>query len=293
MNQNYVFFTDSDSDLPYRYVDELDLTMVYMPYMIDGKEYFDDLGRNGKQKEFFDQMRQGASPVTSLLPTAVYLEYFEPVFEAGKDILFVAFSSQLSGTINNIYAARDELLQKYPERKMIVVDTLSISNPQTILILKSHALYREGKSMEEVAQWLEENKLRAHGFFTVDDLTYLRRGGRISTVAATLGSMLDLKPIIFESREGKLVSNEKVQGRKRALRTLADCAAANIEDPSTADVTILHADASEDADRLEKLLRERIPALETIHREYVGPVIGAHCGPGTVAVSFFGKERAI
>ena len=292
MNQNYVFFTDSDSDLPYRYVDELDMTMVYMPYIIDGKEYFDDLGRDGKQKEYFDNMRAGATPSTSLLPIGAYLEYFEPVFEAGKDILFVAFSSQLSGTINNIYAARDELLEKYPERKMIVVDTLSISIPQAILILKAHALYREGKTMEEVAAWLEENKLRAQAFFTVDDLVYLRRGGRISAIAATLGTMLDLKPVITESRDGKLVAVEKVQGRKRALRTLADRAAANIEDPSIADVTILHADAPEDADRLEKLLKEKIPGLENISREYVGPVIGAHCGPGTVAVCFFGKERA-
>lgn len=292
MSQNYVFFTDSDSDLPFRYVDELDMTMVYMPYIIDGKEYLDDLGRGGKQKEFFDNMRAGASPVTSLLPTAVYLEYFEPVFEAGKDILFVAFSSQLSGTINNIYAAREELLEKYPERKMIVVDTLSISRPQTILILKAHALYREGKSMEEVAAWLEENKLRAQAFFTVDDLVYLRRGGRISALAATLGSMLDLKPIITESKEGKIVSIDKVQGRKKALRTIADRAAENIDDPATADVCIIHADASEDADRLEKLLRERVPGLTEIGREYVGPVIGAHCGPGTVAVCFFGKPRA-
>lgn len=292
MEQNYVFFTDSDSDLPYRYVDELDLQMVYMPYIVDGKEYLDDLGRGGKQKEYFDNMRAGATPGTSLLPTAVYLEYFEPVFEAGKDILFVAFSSQLSGTINNIYAAREELLEKYPERKMIVVDTLSISIPQAILILKAHALYREGKTMEEVAAWLEENKLKAQAFFTVDDLVYLRRGGRISALAAAFGTMLDLKPIITEGRDGKLSAIDKVQGRKRALRTIADKAAENIDDPANADMYIIHADAPEDAARLEKLLRERIPGIENITVEYIGPVIGAHCGPGTVAVCFFGKERS-
>ena len=173
----YVFMTDSDSDLPFRYVDELDMTMVYMPYILDGKEYFDDLGRSGKQKEYFDNMRAGAAPVTSLLPTAAYVEYFEPCFKEGRDILFVAFSSQLSGTINNVYAARDELLAKYPDRRMTVVDTLSISAPQTILILKAYELYRQGKSMDEVAQWLEDNKLRAQAWFTVDDLKYLRRGG--------------------------------------------------------------------------------------------------------------------
>ena len=207
---SYAFFTDSDSDLPFRFVDELELNMVYMPYMVDGKEYFDDLGRNGREKEFFDAMRKGAAPVTSLLPTAAYEEYFEPVFAAGRDILFVAFSSQLSGTIQNIYAAREELLQRYPERRMIVVDTLSISLPQSILVLKAHELYRQGKTMDEVAAWLEENKSRSQAFFTVDDLTYLRRGGRISAVAATVGTMLDLKPIITEGRNGKLLSTEKV-----------------------------------------------------------------------------------
>ena len=288
---SYAFFTDSDSDLPFRFVDELELNMVYMPYMVDGKEYFDDLGRNGKEKEFFDAMRKGAAPVTSLLPTAAYEEYFEPVLASGRDILFAAFSSQLSGTIQNIYAAREELLQRYPERRMIVVDTLSISLPQSILVLKAHELYRQGKTMDEVAAWLEENKSRSQAFFTVDDLTYLRRGGRISAVAATVGTMLDLKPIITEGRNGKLLSTDKVRGRKQALRTLAELAAQNIDDPAEAEMYVLHADAPEDADRLAQLLREKISGLGNISIRYVGPVIGAHCGPGTVAVCFFGKER--
>ena len=288
---SYAFFTDSDSDLPFRFVDELELDMVYMPYMVDGKEYFDDLGRNGKEKEFFDAMRGGAAPVTSLLPTAAYEEYFEPVLASGRDILFAAFSSQLSGTIQNIYAAREELLQRYPERRMIVVDTLSISLPQSILVLKAHELYRQGKTMDEVAAWLEENKSRSQAFFTVDDLTYLRRGGRISAVAATVGTMLDLKPIITEGRNGKLLSMDKVRGRKQALRTLAELAAQNIDDPAEAEMYVLHADAPQDAERLVHLLQEKIPGLNGISVRYVGPVIGAHCGPGTVAVCFFGKER--
>jgi len=287
----YVFMTDSDSDLPFRYVDELDLNMVYMPYIVDGKEYMDDLGRSGTQKEYFDSMRAGAAPSTSLLPLGAYLEIFEPILADGKDILFVAFSSQLSGTLNNANAAREELLEKYPERKILIVDTLSISAPQSILILKAHELYRQGKSMEEVAAWLEENKLRAQAWFTVDDLKYLRRGGRISAVAATMGTLLDLKPIITETKEGKLVSTDKVRGRKSALRLIADKAAENIDDPANAMPIIMHADASEDAERLVKLMRERIPELPEIQIWYVGPVIGAHCGPGTVAICYFGKER--
>ena len=287
----YVFMTDSDSDLPYQYVDELGLSMVYMPYMVDGKEYLDDLGRGGKQKEYYDNMRNGAAPVTSLLPTAVYVDYFEPCFQGGMDILFLAFSSQLSSTIHNIYAAREELLVKYPERKMIVVDTLSISAPQTILILCAHAMYREGKTMEEIAQWVEVNKLRTHAWITVDDLKYLRRGGRISAVAATMGTVLDLKPIIVLNREGKLVSVDKIQGRKRALRVIADKVVENADDNTNEKVVIMHADALEDAERLAVLIRERLPKIKEIEIIFVGPVIGAHCGPGTVAACFLGKER--
>ncbi len=287
----YILMTDSDSDLPFGYVDQLGLSMVYMPYIVDGQEYLDDLGRAGGQKAYFDNMRAGAAPSTSQLPMGAYLDAFEPVLASGKDILFIAFSSQMSATINNIFAAREELLEKYPERKLTVVDTLSISAPQSILILKAHELYAQGKTMEEVAQWLEENKLRAQAWFTVDDLKYLRRGGRISAVAATVGTMLDLKPIITETKEGKLVSTDKVRGRKSALRLIAERAAENIDDPAIAMPVIMHADALEDAERLEKLLREKRPDLGEIQTWFVGPVIGAHCGPGTVAISYFGKER--
>ena len=287
----YVFMTDSDSDLPFSYVDERDISMVYMPYIMNGQEYMDDLGRNGGQKDYFDKMRAGAAPTTSLLPMGAYLELFEPILEQGKDILFIAFSSQLSGTQQNALNAREELLEKYPDRKIEIVDTLSISVPQAILVLKAYELYREGRPMEEVAQWVEENKLHAQAWFTVDDLRYLRRGGRISAAAAVAGTLLDLKPVITENREGKLVNSDKVRGRKSALRLLADRAAENIDDPANAMPVIIHADAPEDAQRLEKLLHERIPGLPEVQTWYVGPVIGAHCGPGTIAVCFFGKER--
>lgn len=289
---SYVFMTDSDSDLPYQYVDEYDLTMVYMPYIVDGVEYLDDLGRNGRQQEYFQNMRNGVSPVTSLLPTAVYVEHFEPILADGRDILFIAFSSRMSSTINNIYAAREEMLQKYPDRKITVVDTLSISAPMTLLLHRAYKLYSEGKSMEEIAQWVETNKMHAQAWLTVDDLKYLKRGGRISSVAAAMGTMLDLKPIIMLNREGSLVSADKIRGRKAALRYLAEKTAEFMDDPETQEVIILHADAKEDADRLEALIRERIPNLSSVQTYFVGPVIGAHCGPGTVASCFLGKERA-
>jgi len=288
---SYVFMTDSDSDLPYQYVDRYDLKMVYMPYIIDGVEYFDDLGRGGKQAEYFQNMRNGVAPVTSLLPTPAYLEYFEPILKEGRDILFIAFSSKMSSTINNIFTAREELLKKYPDRRILVVDTLSISAPMTLLLHRAYKLYEEGKDMDEIAAWVEKNKMRCQAWLTVDDLKYLKRGGRIGTIAATMGTMLDLKPIIIENRAGSMAAVDKVRGRRAALRYLADKTAENIEDPEGQELVILHADAKEDADRLEALIRERVPKLRGVAQYFVGPVIGAHCGPGTVASCFMGKER--
>jgi len=290
---NYVFMTDSDSDLHYTMVDEMQIPVVRMPYMLDGKEYFDDMGRGGEIKEFYAKMRAGASPVTSLLPTAAYLEYFEPILKDGHDILFLAFSSELSATIHNIYEARKELLEKYPERKLLVVDTWSISAPQINLILPAFELYKQGKSMEEVAAWVEANKMRSQAWLTVEDLKYLKRGGRISGTAAVMGTMLDLKPILVLGRNGKIVPAEKVQGRKKALRILAERTAENIENPETQTMIIMQADCLEDAHRLEELIRQKVPTIKAIRTILVGPVIGAHCGPGTLACCFLGKERSI
>ena len=290
MVQNYVFMTDSDSDLPLELKVRYDIPVVSMPYTLEGKEYFDDLGQTLDSKFFFDRMRAGAQPSTSALNETIYLEYFEHVLAEGKDLLFVAFSSQLSGTINAVYAARETLLAKYPERKFTVVDTLSISAPMAILVLKAHELYRAGKPMEEVAAWLEENKLRAQAWFTVDDLKYLKRGGRISPAVAAIGTMLDLKPILTETCEGKLASADKVRGRRKAMNYIVDKAVENVTDQKEAVGIILHADAIDDAQKLQDMLAAKLPDME-LRIDNVGPVIGTHAGPGTLAFCFLGKKR--
>jgi DegV family protein with EDD domain len=288
---SYVFMTDSDSDISYKFVDENDVEMVYMPYVVDGVEYPDDLGRSGRQKEYFQRMREGVAPKTSLLPVSVYLEYFEPHLKNGKDILFIAFSSKMSATIQNANQARDELKEAYPDRKILIVDTLAISRPMALLVEKAYKLYAEGKPMEEVAKWVEDNRLRAQAWFTVDDLVYLKRGGRISAVAATMGSLMDLKPILTLCSDGSMTAENKIRGRKSALRYLADKTAEFIEDPAGQTIVIMHADAEDDAKRLEAMIRERVPNLGKVEIVFVGPVIGAHAGPGTVASVFMGKER--
>ena len=290
--QDYILMTDSDSDLPYALKVEHDIPVVYMPYTLEGKEYYDDLGQTLDHKSFYDKMRQGAHPTTSALNEAVYEEYFEPILSGGKDILFLAFSSQLSMTINAIRATRETLLAKYPERKFILVDTLSISGPQTLLVLKANEMYRAGEPIEKVAQWVEDNKLRAQAFFTVDDLKYLQRGGRISSTAAALGTLLDLKPILSETREGKLAAASKVRGRRKALSFIVDKAVECIVDQKESIGLVIHADALKDAETLTAMLREKLPEM-TIRIEPIGPVIGAHAGPGTVAFCFIGKERTL
>lgn len=289
---DYVFMSDSNSDIPYTFRDEFDMPLVYMPYYLGDKELVSDLWRGELNNEFYVRMRAGEVPRTSLLPTAYYYEVFEPIIK-DNDILFIAYSSQLSTTFENLCMARNELLEKYPHRKFIVVDSMSVSGAQLLLLLSAHKLYREGKPMEEVAQWAEENKMRVQVYLTVDDLVYLKRGGRISGAASFFGSMLSLKPILVMGRDGKINPAEKVQGRKKALRVIAERVAQNIENPEDQDIFVMHADIPEDGELLANMIREKVPNIRGINALKIGPVVGTHCGPGTVACSFFGKERVI
>ena len=291
MEQTYVFMTDSDSDLPFHLKEQYDIPVVYMPYALDGQEYFDDLGQMLDHKSYFTAMRNGAVPVTSALNEAAYMDYFEPILKE-KDLLFVAFSSKLSCTLQAVYSAREKLLEQYPERKFIVVDTLRISGPMTLLVLKAHEMYRAGKSIEEVASWLEENKLRAQAYFIVDDLKYLKRGGRISATAATVGTMLDLKPIISEAVDGTLSANDKIRGRKKAIAFIVDKMLEFAPDPEESPIIVLNADCLEDAERVKTLIEQKLPGANVLI-ENVGPVIGAHAGPGTIALCFIGTKPQV
>ena len=290
MPQNYVFMTDSDSDLYYRIADERNIQVIKMPYAVDGVEYYDDNGRSGGTHEFFQKMRAGAVPVTSALNTDNYLEAFEPILESGQDILFIAFSSKMSATLESARKAREMLLGKYPDRKLLICDTMRISGPMSLLVIRAHDMYLGGASMEEIAAWVKQNRFRFHGWLTVDDLVYLKRGGRISSTSAFFASVLDIKPILCVGRSGKIDPAEKVQGRKKALKTLIDRTVQYIEEPEKQEILIMQADVPEDADRLKAQLLARIPGLKGVRIQDVGPVIGAHCGPGTIAVCFCGKE---
>ncbi len=295
MNQNYVFITDSDSDLYYKIADERNIPVIKMPYALDGKEYPDENGREGeeKQAEFFGRMRAGAVPVTSCLSKVNYEEFFEPFLADGKDILYVAFSSNMSATLTYAREAWNDLSTRYPGRRLLISDTLSISGAMALLVEKAHDLYLSGASMDEVDAWIRENRFLVQAWLTVDNLVYLKRGGRLSPTSAFFGTMLDLKPIIVIGKSGKMEAAEKAKGRKKALQTIVERTIANIGDCEGKEIILLHADVREEAEKLAGTLRERLPGLKEIRIQMIGPVIGAHCGPGTLAIVFMGKERPI
>ncbi len=293
--QTYVFITDSDSDLSYKIADERHIPVIRMPYALDGVEYLDDNGREGEEKlkEFFNKMRAGSVPVTSCLSKINYIEFLEPFLADGKDILYVAFSSNMSATLNYCREAWDELRVRYPGRQLKIVDTLSISVPMVLLIEAAHDMYLAGASMEEVEKWIIDNRLKAQVWLTVESLTYLKRGGRLSPTSAFFGSMLDIKPIIVLGRGGKMDAIEKAKGRRKALQTIFERMLEYIGDPEGKTVIVMHADAPEEAERMKTKIAERLPGLKEIRVQMIGPVIGAHCGPGSLALVFMGKERPI
>ena len=231
-------------------------------------------------------------PTTSQVNAEEAKEVFCPILEQGKDILYLAFSSGLSGTYNSVRLAAEELQEEYPERKIVVIDTLSASLGEGLLVDKAVELTEQGLSLEENAAWLEEHKLNLCHVFTVDDLFHLHRGGRVSKVAAVVGTMINLKPVLHVDNEGHLIPLKNVRGRKKSLSGLVSLMEEQIgewKDKNTK-IFISHGDCREDAEYVAKLVKEKF-GYETFLINYVGATIGAHSGPGTIALFFWGDHR--
>ena len=280
------FFCDADCELDYRKIDELNISLIQMPYTLDGEESFFDCGRTTDFKGFFDKMRAGAVAKTQALNEYDYIQYFEPVFAAGEDVIYVSFSHKMSGTFAMLDKAIEKLTQKYPERKCTVIDTESISMGAGIIVYYAAKLHNEGASDQEVADFVEKLKLRTHVYFTVDDLEYLKRGGRLSSFKAGMGKLLDIKPIIG-IKDGLLVSLDTVKGRKKALNGLVGYMK-KIGVDTKYPMVLLNADCDDDKDYTASLIGEAFPGLEIWHYN-VGPVVGCHCGPDTIGVIFISE----
>ena len=286
----YVIFTDSTTDLTPELVAEMDVQVLPMRFMLDGKEYrnYPD-NRELSPKEFYDKLRAGSMSTTSQINSVAFIEAFTPVLEAGKDILYVAFSSGLSGTYQSACLAAEDLREQFPERTIECVDTLQASMGEGLVAYAAAMLKKDGMSLAELAAWLRENVQRFCAWFTVDDLMFLKRGGRLSGVAAVAGTLLGIKPVLHVDPDGHLIAMEKVRGRKASLDGLVRHFETSAENHADQTVFISHGDCLEDcqyvADKIKAFGVKRI-CIGTI-----GPVIGAHSGPGTVARFFTGSPR--
>lgn len=280
-----VFFTDTDCEMNYTDAESLGMHVIGMPYTIKGQEYVYDFGKDIDIKKFYNEMRSGEIVTTSALNSQDYLNYFEPVLAAGEDILYVHFSSKLSGTFDYMQTAINILQEKYPERKITVFDTLSISLGGGIQAIEACKLHNSGASDEEVVKFLTEFKDKVAVYFYVDSLQYLKRGGRISSVSAVVGSMLNIKPILTVTGEGKLEKISTVKGTKKALEFMFDKFMKEYNNDSKYEVFIIDADNKEVGDVFaEKIINSGKNVA--VRRLSVGPVIGAHAGPGTIGLIF-------
>ena len=285
---DYVILTDSSCDLPDDIVKKYQLEILQLDFIVEGEGSFHN--DQADIEKVYSKLRNGANIKTSAANISQASEAIEALFNQKKDILYLGFSSGLSSTYQTVYMAGQELMEEYPERKMISVDTLAASMGQGLLVYKACQAKDSGKSLEENAQYIEEIKLKLCHWFTVDDLFFLKRGDRISGVTATVGTMLSIKPILHVDDEGHLINVSKVRGRKAAITELANRMEKLAVHPKDQDIFISHGDCIEDAEKLASIIKERF-GNDRITISYVGPVIGAHSGPGTLALFFLGEHR--
>lgn len=285
---SFIIGTSSTSDLPLEYIQKHGLLLMKYTFILDHKEYKDG---DMDPKTFYDLERNGNLPTTSQLTPDEIIQTFEPVLAAGNDLLHIEFSSGLSGSYNSARLAAEELRAKYPGRKLIVVDSLCASLGLGLLVDYAVRMREQGKSIEETAKWVEANKLSLNHWFTVDSLSHLHRGGRVTGAAAFVGNLLHIKPVLNVDYEGHLIPREKEQGRRRALKCLVEKMETHAYRPEGQRIFISHGDDAEDAQKLAQMIRERFPDIGDIMISPIGAVIGAHSGPGTIALFFMGRSR--
>lgn len=289
--KEFVIVTDTTTDLPRDYVQKHHLYMMSLPYTLEGTSYTWE--KPMPVKEFYDKMRAGSLPTTSQAnPEEAALLYESILQENDVDILHIAFSSGLSGSFNSCRIAAADVCEKYPNHRIVVVDSLAATLGQGLLVYKAVQLKESGKSLDEITAWVEENKYHLVHNFTVDDLFHLHRGGRLSKTAAIVGTMINLKPVLHVDDEGHLVMLSKVRGRKKSLIGLVDCMEKQLGDWKDKNdiIFISHGDCPEDAQFVADLIKERF-GYENFMIGYIGATIGAHSGPGTVALFYMGDHR--
>ncbi len=286
---NYQIITDSACDLPQQMLQELNIVTAPLVVNFRGEARNDSVA-DAQVKELYDAMRGGEVATTSAVNPDGWAKVIEPTLVSGKDALVLAFSSGLSTTYQSAVIAANELAESYPERKIIVVDTCAAALGQGLLVWHTCKKRDEGLSLEELAAWVEDAKNHTAHWFTVDDLVYLKRGGRVSAATAIFGTVLNIKPVLHVDYEGHLISMVKARGRKAAINTLAAKMGELAGDWDNSTVFICHADAMEDANKLADLVKEKYGVKDAFIGN-LGAVIGSHAGPGTLALFFMGNEK--
>jgi len=288
---DFVLITDSCVDLLIEIVNKYNLVILPLTVTINGKIYHNYLDeREIKFKEFYDLVRTNAKMSTSMANPSDFIQLFENYLKNGQDILYIAFSSSLSGTYNSSLIAKEELQDKYPNQKIIIIDSKCASMGQGLLVTYAAKLKSEGKSISEIANWVEENKLRICHIFTVGDLNQLRRGGRLSYTKALIGQVLRIKPILHVNKEGKLVQLSMTRGRRSAINLLLERMQATIENPNDQIIYISHGDCFAEAIEVKNKILELYNPKEVVIN-YIGPVIGSHSGINTLAIFYLGNDR--
>lgn len=288
---DYVIMTDSCSDLTQQQINEMGIHVLPLSVEMEGKTYFNYPDeRDISFHAFYERLREKTIAKTSMVGIGQFMEAFEPLLRDGKDVLYIGFSSALSGTYNSAHLAAKELQQVYPDRKIITIDSKGASMGLGLLIYYAYLGKKDGKSISQLTAYIESIKLKITHLFTVDDLGTLMRGGRLSVTSHILGTLLKVKPILHVSNEGKLVPIHKIRGRKHALAKMVELTQEYIDSSFEQTIFISHGDCLDEAmlvgEELKKLLK-----IKDIVYGYVGPVIGAHSGPGTIAIFFQGFKR--
>jgi len=288
--KEYIITTDTTCDLPADYLKKHNLTMLPLYYSFDGVIYGDK--NDLEPKEFYNRMRGGVMPTTMATNPDTAREVFSRLLEKGYDILHIGFSSGLSSSYSASATAAMELCEEKPDAKIITIDSLCASMGEGLLVHKAVMMKESGKSMDEVADWLEKNKLNLCHIFTVDDLHHLHRGGRVSKTTAIIGTLINVKPVLHVDNEGHLIPLTNVRGRKKALLSLVDNMESRIDGFKDQNdiVFISHGDCYDDAEYVASLIKERFGINQSLIN-FISPTIGSHSGPGTVALFFMGKER--
>lgn len=287
----YRLVTDSAANLTDEQIKEYDVEVLSLKYIIDGKEY--DSYIKGEKTDFsyvYRLLREKAMITTSLASREECDKVIKPILENGEDALVLAFSSGLSGTCQNIKLAAEDYLEMFPERKIIVVDTLCASLGQGMAVHYAAKLQKEGKTIEEVAEWLENNKRSICHFFTIDDLFFLKRGGRLSGTSAVFGTLLGIKPLLHTANDGKLYVTGKARGRAATLEHLISMVGERGINVEEQDIFIVHGDCEDEALYIAEEVKKRYK-VKNVLINMLDPVIAAHSGPGTLAVFFIGTER--